>query len=68
MLQKRPIVYQQDSHGSNRRSVSGRYTLLAGGLVGIQVDPYDRSAALVIDPIITYSTLMGSGATETMAG
>jgi hypothetical protein len=48
--------------------VSGRYTLLADGLVGIQVDDYDRSQSLVIDPVITYTTLMGGGATETMAG
>lgn len=67
LLQKDPIVYQQDSSGI-RHSVSGRYTLLADGLVGIQLDRYDRSQALVIDPIITYSTLMGGGATETMAG
>ena len=36
-------------------------------MVGIQLDRYDRSRELTIDPFITYSTLMGGGATETMA-
>ncbi len=66
MLQHKPIIYQDDSQG--RHAVSGRYTLLADGLVGIQLDRYDRSRSLVIDPVITYSTLMGGQATETMAG
>jgi hypothetical protein len=66
MLQHKPAIYQQDSRG--RHAVSGRYTLLADDLVGIQVDGYDRSQSLVIDPVITYSTLVGGQATETMAG
>ena len=68
MVQHKPAIYQLDSKGSNRRTVSGRYTLLADGDVGIQVDGYDRSQSLVIDPVISYATLMGGGATETMAG
>jgi hypothetical protein len=68
MVQHKPAIYQQDSSGSNRRAVSGRYTLLPDGQVGIEVDRYDRSQSLTIDPTITYATLMGGGATETMAG
>ena len=68
MLQHKPAIYQQDSKGSSRRIVSGRYTLLADGLVGIRVDGYDHAQSLVIDPAITYATLMGGGATETMTG
>jgi hypothetical protein len=68
MLQHKPVLYQQDSHTSQRRAVYGRYTLLAGGLVGIQVDRYNTSQPLVIDPVITYTTLMGGGGAETMAG
>jgi hypothetical protein len=66
VTQHKPMVYQQDSRGQ-RHAVSGRYTLLADGLAGIQLDGYDRSRELVIDPIITYTTLLGGGATETMA-
>ncbi|MEI9975724.1 MAG: SBBP repeat-containing protein [Ignavibacteriota bacterium] len=65
MVQHKAAVYQLDSHG-NRSAVAGRYTLLADGTVGIQLDRYDRSRALVIDPVISYSTLFGGGATETM--
>lgn len=68
MLQKKPNIYQRDPRNAGKRAVSGRYTLLADGVVGIQVDGYDRSQTLVIDPVITYTTLMGGGGTETMAG
>lgn len=68
MVQHKPAIYQEDSKGSNRRAVSGRYTLLADGQAGIAVDGYDRSRPLVIDPVITYATLMGGQASETMAG
>jgi len=67
MLQHKPAVYQQGPNGSRQR-ISGRYTLLAGDLVGVELEKYDRSQALTIDPTITYTTLMGGGATETMAG
>jgi len=67
ILQHKPAIYQ-DSPGATRRTVSGRYTLLADGTVGIQVDSYDHSQPLVIDPTITYATLLGGGAVETMAG
>lgn len=67
LLQKKPVIYQQDPHGSARRAVSGRYILLAGGVVGVRLDRYDRSQPLVIDPTITYSTLIGGGGTETLA-
>ena len=67
MLQHKPAIYQQDAKGS-RTPISGRYNLLANGLVRIQLEQYDRSQALTIDPTITYSTLMGGGATETMTG
>jgi hypothetical protein len=58
VLQKKPVIYQQG------RSVSGRYRLLAANVVGIQVDGYDRSQPLVIDPAIVYSTLIGGTGTD----
>ena len=50
ILQKKPAIYQNAAPGSVRREVSGGYTLLADGAVGIRVDRYDRSQPLVIDP------------------
>jgi len=67
MLQHKPAIYQLDAKGS-RSPVAGRYNLLAGGGVGIQLEKYDHSKQLTIDPTITYATLMGGGATETMTG
>ena len=58
VLQKKPVIYQQG------RQVSGRYKLLAANVVGIQVDRYDRSQPLVIDPAIVYSTLIGGTGTD----
>lgn len=68
ILQKKPSIYQRGAKTAAVRSISGRYTLLAGGMVGIQLDRYDHSQALTIDPIITYTTLLGGGGTETFAG
>jgi hypothetical protein len=67
MIQHKPAIYQQEARGA-RSPIAGRYNLLADGMVGIQLEKYDRAKALTIDPTITYTTLMGGGATETMAG
>ena len=58
VLQKKPVIYQHD------RPVAGRYKLLAANVVGIQVDGYDHSEPLVIDPAIVYSTLIGGTGTD----
>ena len=68
ILQKKPVIYQQDAKTATRRQVSGRYALLADGTVGLRLDSYDRALPLVVDPTITYSTLLGGGGTETFAG
>ncbi|MBZ5726686.1 MAG: SBBP repeat-containing protein [Acidobacteriia bacterium] len=58
IIQKRPVIYQQDP-GGTRREIAGRYTLVARNVVGIRLDGYDRARPLVIDPVITYATYMG---------
>ena len=55
--QRKPIVYQETSAG--RREVEGRYALRNGGQVGFEVGEYDKSAALIIDPVLEYSTFLG---------
>jgi hypothetical protein len=55
--QYKPIVYQETSAG--RREVEGRYALRSGGRVGFEIGEYDPSAALVIDPVLEYSTFLG---------
>jgi hypothetical protein len=54
---RKPLMYQDD--GSGRVLVGGRYRLRARGIIGFDVDPYDRARPLVIDPVLIYSTYLG---------
>jgi hypothetical protein len=63
VLQKKPAIYQQDAQGV-RRPVSGKYALGARGEVRIRVDRYNPAQTLVIDPVISYSTLIGGTQTD----
>lgn len=60
MVQKRPVIYQDGP----RREIAGRYVLLGRNTVGIQVENYDRSRRLVIDPVLTYLSYLGGAATD----
>lgn len=64
VVQRRPVVYQRDSSAVGRREVATRYTLLGRDTVGFQVDGYDRSAELVIDPVLAYCTYLGGAGTD----
>ncbi len=57
-----PHVYQK--RGSEEQSVEGRFVLLANNEVGFQIGSYDRSQALVIDPVLTYSSYFGGPGDE----
>jgi len=52
-----PEIYQV-VNGAKKR-VPGRYAIVGGDEVEFQVDPFDRTRPLVIDPAIVYSTLLG---------
>jgi Beta-propeller repeat/S-layer homology domain len=54
-----PKIYQ--NAGGGRKMVTGRYAIERGGEVAFRVDAWDRTRALVIDPTIVYSTLLGGG-------
>lgn len=60
----KPTIYQE--HDGVRKDVRGRYVLRSGNRVAFHVEPYDRSRALVIDPVITlaYSTFLGGGGND----
>lgn len=64
MVQHRPAVYQQDPNTGSRREVAAHYRLLAHNVAAIRVEHFDRSAPLVIDPVLTYATYLGGGATD----
>lgn len=53
-----PEVYQISSSGS-RLAVQAAYRIYEDKSVGFAIGPYDRGRALVIDPVITYSTYLG---------
>src|SRR5688572_14539311 len=55
--QQKPIVYQEVNGA--RREIESRYAIRSDGRVGFEVDDYDRSATLVIDPVLVYSTYLG---------
>ena len=53
----KPVVYQDTPAG--RVPVAGRFTL-SGRHVAFDVGAYDRSRALVIDPVLTYSSYLNA--------
>ncbi|MGE5176645.1 MAG: SBBP repeat-containing protein, partial [Hyphomicrobiales bacterium] len=53
----RPQLYQDQ--GGRRVAVEGRFAIRGPNEVGFEVGSYDRSARLVIDPVITYSRYLG---------
>jgi hypothetical protein len=54
---EKPVIYQR--HSGGRRLVAGRYVVRPGGEAGVALGPYDRSRALVIDPVMVYATFLG---------
>jgi archaellum component FlaF (FlaF/FlaG flagellin family) len=57
-----PRIYQDV--GGTRRKVSGGYVLRGANEVQFEVSGYDSRRALVIDPVLAYSTYLGGSAFE----
>jgi hypothetical protein len=64
--QHKPRVWQEAE--GHRTEVECRYALLESGEVGFVLSNYDRSAELVVDPIISYSTYLGGTNDDRLAG
>lgn len=56
---QRPVSYQQ-TQGEGKTLVSGSFQILGKNTIGFAVADYDRSRPLIIDPILNYSTYIGS--------
>jgi len=67
LIQKLPVAYQLNSKGE-RVAVESRYRRNRDGSYGFKLGAYDRGRALVIDPVLTFSTyLAGSGTDVALA-
>ncbi len=63
---KKPVIYQLEENGS-RREVKGKY-VVNGNEVRFKLERFDSGKALIIDPVLSYSTLLGSNNGETANG
>ena len=57
LVEDAPEIYQDTASG--RVSVAGRYRLFDARTAGFEVETYDSSLPLVIDPVVSYATYMG---------
>lgn len=57
VVEHAPVIYQEI--GGVRQPIEGHYVLEDGGRVGFAVGAYDNERALVIDPVLSYSTYLG---------
>lgn len=66
LIEAAPEIYQDSA--SSRATLVGRYHLLDARTAGFEVDSYDRSLPLVIDPAISYATYMGGSGLGAVTG
>ena len=58
-LQK-PVIYQIVK--GDRRAIQGSYLVARNQSVSFAISDYDKSAPLIIDPVLNYSTYLGGSA------
>ena len=63
VVQQKPKVYQRK--GNNLVAVAGDYVIHGKEEVGFRLGSYDRRAAVVIDPVLRYSTFLGGSEVDT---
>ncbi len=63
----KPFSYQVAENGE-QREVPGRYVVKSGGQIVFELGKFDARKTLVIDPILVYSTEIGSGGGEYASG
>ncbi len=63
---RKPTIYQLTD--GVRHEIAGRFALQAPGTVRFEVPAYDTAAPLVIDPVLVYSTYLGSTAQDSANG
>lgn len=63
LTQRLPVVYQTNASG-DRQAVHAEYHLEANRDVSIQLDRYNRSAPLVIDPVISFAAYLNGSKSD----
>ncbi|HEX6716883.1 MAG TPA: SBBP repeat-containing protein [Pyrinomonadaceae bacterium] len=64
--QHKPVLYQEVDGA--RRAVAGRFVFRGRNQIGFEVGAYDKSRALVIDPVLVYTTYFGGEGDEATTG
>jgi hypothetical protein len=54
--------------GGQQRTITSRFVLREHDQVGFELGPYDHGRALVIDPVLSYSTYLGGSGEEACPG
>jgi PKD repeat protein len=66
LRQHKPVAYQEVN--GIQQAVASHYIIKGNKRIGLQVAEYDGSKPLVIDPILSYSTYLGTASWETGYG
>jgi hypothetical protein len=64
--QQKPVLYQEID--GLRSPVVGRFVFRGRNQIGFEVGAYDKSRALVIDPVLVYTTYFGGAGDEATTG
>ncbi len=62
----KPVIYQEAD--GVREQIAGRYVMVGKQTVGFDVGEYDSTRALIIDPVLTYSTYLGGSGSDSPHG
>jgi len=62
VVQKVPSIYQLTN--GVKQTVTGRYTITGLNQFGFQLDAYDATRPLYIDPVLSYSTYLGGSSDD----
>ena len=66
ILHRKPVIYQETN--GIRQDLSGSYVIRDGHRIGFQVSDYDVTKPLIIDPVVVYSTYLGTNLDDFILG
>jgi hypothetical protein len=66
LLERAPLVYQE--RAGVKTFVTGGFLVRTDGTVGFRLGEYDRTLPLWIDPVLSYSTLLGGSGADSAWG